>query len=301
MRTSSLGDETIEKYRRAGKIAKEVLKRGRELAREGFSALELVDRLEGMVRERDAQCAFPINICINEIAAHYAPRERDTLQFSRGDLVKIDVGVHIDGCIADTAATIEISTSNWSELMRASEEALNCALEMIAPRVRVGAIGAAIETAITSRGFKPICNLTGHTMERNQLHAGIAIPNIATKERSVLKSNTAVAIEPFATNGKGRVDGDKGGNIYQVIGNSKLRDDRANRFLDQLINEFDHLPFAGRWCAKFSDKYNALIRKHRMHRNLRSYPILSEVSSGMVAQSEHSTLILDNSVIVYTR
>lgn len=274
---------------------------GRELAKEGFSALELVDRIEGRIHERGARCAFPVNICINEVAAHYTPRERDTLIFSRGDLVKIDVGVHLDGHIADTATTVEITTSNWSDLIRAADDALSCALEMMTPGIAVKSLGSVIETAISSRGFRAVSNLTGHTMERNQLHAGVAVPNVASNDRSILGPNTVVAIEPFATNGKGRVEGEKGGNIFQIIGSRELSDERVNRFLQQITDRFDQLPFASRWCAEFSDKYENLIRKHWRHRNLRRYSILSEKRGAMVAQMEHSVMILDQSVIVYTR
>jgi len=250
---------------------------------------------------RGAFCAFPINICINHQAAHFTPSENDPLRFARGDLVKLDIGVHVEGCIADTATTVEVSTSNWANLRKASVEALDCALEMLVPGIEVRSLGEAIETAISSKGYKPIKNLTGHSMERHLLHAGITVPNVASRDRSVLKSGMAVAIEPFATNGKGEVDGNKGGNIYHIINDKKFSDEDANIFMASISKEFDHLPFAARWCATISKDYEALIRKHWRHRNIRSYSILSEVSGGMVSQAEHSALILDDSIVVYTR
>jgi len=238
---------------------------------------------------------------LNSQAAHYTPTEKDPLRFSRGDIVKLDVGVHVDGFIADTAATVEISTSNWTDLIKASSEALDVAIEMLAPGIEAGAIGAAVENSISAKGFKPIKNLTGHSMEKNNLHAGITVPNIATKDRSVLASGMAVAIEPFATDGKGEVRDGKVGNIFQVMGEKELSKIDANKFLRSLVDEFDHLPFASRWCAKIDKKYQSLIKKHWMHRNVRSYAILSETASGMVSQAEHSALILDNEVIIYTK
>ena len=242
-----------------------------------------------------------MNICINDAAAHYTPEEGDPLLLARGDLVKIDLGAHVDGFIADTAITVEISTSNWRELMKASEEALNIALEMLSPGIGVASIGAAVEMAITSRGFRPISNLTGHAMQRGNLHAGIAVPNVSGGEAAVLPSGTAVAIEPFATNGRGRVDGNRKGNIYQVIRERDLKDQAGNDLLNDIINRFGRLPFAARWCAPFSDKYEALIRRLWRHGNLHSYPVLSEIAGGMVSQNEHSALILEDTSIVYTR
>lgn len=293
--------ESIRDYRLAGKIAREALAIARSSTKEGVRAIEVANKVESFIRDSGAKCAFPINICIDNVAAHYTPSENDAMRFSKGNLVKLDVGVHVNGRIADTATTVEVSTSNWSNLIKASEEALDCALEMIVPGIGVSSLGSAIETAIRSRGFNPVKNLTGHSMEKNLLHAGTTVPNIATDEKSVLKSGTVVAIEPFATDGKGSVGGNKCGNIYHAIRDRKLSDEAANRFLSSIVNDFDHLPFASRWCSAFSKDYEASIRKLWRHGNIRSYSILAEKAGSMVAQSEHSVLILDGEVIVYTR
>lgn len=216
-------------------------------------------------------------------------------------MVKLDVGVQADGFIADTAATVEISTSNWTSLIKASSEALDVALEMIVPGIEVGAIGAAIENAITAKGFRPVRNLTGHSLERYNLHAGITVPNIASKDRSRLLSGMAVAIEPFATDGKGEVGDGRNGNIYRVVRGPGILKGDATKFLERLVDEYDHLPFAARWCASIDSDYQSLLRKNWMHRNVHGYPILSEVASGMVSQAEHSVIVLDNEVIAYTR
>lgn len=301
MPTPSLDTETVEEFRRAGKIAKEALSTARDLAREGALAIDVANEVENLIKNRGAACAFPINICLNHVAAHYTPAENDPLRFSKGDLIKLDVGVHVNGCIADTATTVEIATSNWTDLIKASEDALTCSLEMLVPGVGVSSLGSAIETAISSAGFNPVRNLTGHSMERHLLHAGITVPNIASKDKSLLRPGMAVAIEPFATDGKGEVDGNKGGNIYHVIGDRTLSDASANAFLSSVVKDFDHLPFASRWCASFSKDYESLIRKHWRHRNIRSYSILAEKVGSMVSQAEHSALIMRDSVLIYTR
>ena len=293
--------DDIRDYRRAGKIAKEAVAVARESTKEGALVIAVANRVEEFITDSGASIAFPINICLNHVAAHYTPSENDTLKFARGDLVKLDIGVHVNGCIADTATTVEVTTTNWADLIKASQDALDCVLEMLTPGVGVSSLGSAIETAINSHGFNPVRNLTGHSMERNLLHAGIAVPNYASGEKSILKSGTVVAIEPFATNGKGSVSGNKSGNIYLVIGDRALSDDGANKFLASVAEKCDHLPFASRWCSGFSKDYESLIKKHWRHGNIRSYPILSVKSGSMVTQAEHSAMILDGEVIVYTR
>lgn len=293
--------ESIRDYKIAGKIAKEALAIARSATKDGALAVDVANKVEGFIKGSGAKCAFPINICKNNVAAHYTPSEIDSTRFSKGDLVKLDVGVHVNGCIADTAITVEVATSNWGELMKASQDALDCALEMLVPGVGVSSLGSAIETAIQSRGFNPVKNLTGHSMEKHLLHAGVTVPNIATRDKSILGSGTVIAIEPFATDGAGSVDGNKGGNIYHAIGEKKLSDEGCNKFLSSIVAEFDHLPFASRWCSPFSKDYDAIIRKQWRHGNIRSYSILAEQPGCMVSQSEHSALILDGEVIVYTR
>lgn len=293
--------DDIKDYKRAGKVAKDAIAIARESTKEGVLALDVATKVEKFITESGASIAFPINICLNHIAAHYTPSQRDRLAFSKGDVVKLDIGVHVNGHIADTATTIEVSTSNWADLIKASQDALDCALEMLVPGVGTSSIGSAIETAIRNRGFNPIKNLTGHSMERNLLHAGVTVPNFASGEKSILNSGTVIAIEPFATDGVGSVGGNKPGNIYHVIGNRALSDEASNRFLALLVEKFDHLPFASRWCVGLSDDSDSFIKKHWRHGNIRSYSILSERVGCMVSQAEHSSLILDGEVIVYTR
>jgi len=297
----SLDDEAVRDYRRAGKIAKEALAIARASTKEGALFIDVAKKVEEHIHSSGAASAFPINICINNIAAHYTPTENDKLRFSKGDLVKLDVGVHVNGRIADTATTVEVSTSNWADLIKSSQDALDCALEMIVPGIGVSSLGSAIDTAITSHGFNPVRNLTGHSLEKYTLHAGVSVPNIATEDQAKLTRGMAVAIEPFATDGKGKVEGSKGGNIYRVVGDRKLSDEGANQFLGSVTASFGNLPFASRWCSDLSKDYESLIKKHWRHRNFMSYPILAERDGNMVSQSEHSVLLAENEVIVYTK
>ncbi len=177
-----LPPEVVEKYKLAGKIAREAREYGAGLVREGASLLEAVNTIEALIISRGARPAFPVNIAINDVAAHFTPRHDETgLRFARGDVVKLDVGVHVDGYIGDTATTIEVGAGAWSDMKKAAEEALAAALELLRPGADLALVGQAIETTIAARGFKPIENLTGHSLERNVLHAGISVPNIREK------------------------------------------------------------------------------------------------------------------------
>ncbi|MGI0150426.1 MAG: M24 family metallopeptidase, partial [Thermoplasmata archaeon] len=192
------------RWRSAGRIAAEARDLGVRRAVPGVGRRELAEAIEGLIRDRGAEPAFPANVSRNVEAAHYTPAPEDEETLRAGDLVKIDVGAHLDGALSDTAITVEVGGGALHEnLRRAVEEALAAAIEEVRPGVPVDALSRAIEGAIHRRGLKPVRNLTGHSLERYLLHAGKAIPNVAGLSSDRLEAGEMIAIEPFATNGAG--------------------------------------------------------------------------------------------------
>src|SRR3989338_4048261 len=112
--------ENLEKYRKVCKIAAEALKYGKGFIKKGNALLEVVEKAEEKIFQLGGKPAFPAQISLNHIAAHFCPDADDKTVFS-DQLVKLDVGVHIDGFIGDIATTVDLSGKN-SELMRASRE-----------------------------------------------------------------------------------------------------------------------------------------------------------------------------------
>jgi methionyl aminopeptidase len=85
--------EVIEKYRKAGQIAKEVREWSRSLIKEGAKTLQIAEAIEEKIVKLGGKMAFPTNISINAIAAHSTPRINDETILMKGDLVKVDIGV----------------------------------------------------------------------------------------------------------------------------------------------------------------------------------------------------------------
>ena len=289
----------LKKYKLAGALAREAREFGVSHAKAGVSALELANAMESLIRSKGGECAFPVNIGINEVAAHYTPSKADDVLLKIGDVVKLDVGSHIDGYPADTSATVEIGTRNNQSLITSAEDALKMCVEMIAPGTTLSAIGEAVDRAICSAGFKPIENLTGHSMERFNLHAGLSIPNVKTKDRAFVEEGMILAIEPFSTTGSGRVKGACRGNIYRI-----MRDRRApaeiSTMFSRMQSRFGSFPFASRWCDDLHPNAPTLLPKMLRMGMVMNYPVLSEVRGGIVAQAEHSVLVTKNSCIVLT-
>jgi len=296
-----LPEEVLEKYRRAGRIAREARDYGAGLVREGASLLEAVNTIEALIMSRGARPAFPVNIAINEVAAHFTPRHDEVdLRFKKGDVVKLDVGVHVDGYIGDTAVTIEVGSGSWTDMRKASEEALAAAIELLRPGVDLSLVGQAIETTIAARGFKPIENLTGHSLERNVLHAGISVPNIKEKGAGTVREGDVLAVEPFATNGMGRVDGKKNSSIYRFVRRRFARTSEARSLLNVIEASFPSLPFSERWCVRHEK--NALPALEALVRcgAVSFYPTLREVDDGIVTQAEHTVVITAGGAVVTT-
>ena len=292
-----------EEYLKAGKIASEV----REIVRAkdwiGKSVYEICEEVEGEIKKRGAKCAFPVNASINEIAAHYTAEPNDPITIKDTDLVKIDLGAQINGYIADTAVTV-CYDAQFDGLVEAAEEALSNAMSMVKTGVKASDIGRTIETTIKQRGYKPIANLSGHSLDQYTIHAGRSIPNIWSIGGFSLSDSSAYACEPFVTTeqGGGFVRNGQIKNIFAINSRKKTKDEQADKLLDFIWKNFNMLPFALRWITKEWEEKEArklleiLVKK----KAVQAYPVLIEVNEQRVAQAEHTFIPNDNGATVTT-
>ena len=292
--------EILAKYRKAGKIAGKVREYGLGLIKEGTAFLEVANAIEKKIVDLGGNIGFPTNIAINEQAAHYTPCIADELRFRKGMIVKLDVGVHVDGYIGDTASTVEVGSNDHRMLIQASREALLNVLDIVRGGVGIGMIAATIEDTIRSFGFRPISNLTGHGLGQYKLHTGVAIPNVRGPEKDVLKAGEVVAIEPFATNGEGWVKETDPSHIYQFIRKKRVKDANARELLDFISGKWPNLPFSERWCGEFMDRPGPSLTRLVRSRAVSSYPILRDRGGGMVSQAEHTLLVTDDGCEILT-
>jgi methionyl aminopeptidase len=295
-----MSNEILEKYRKAGRVAAEARAYARALVAENLPLLELANKIELFVIKKGLKPAFPVNIGINNISAHYTPSSDDNKILKKGDVVKIDLGTHLEGCIADTAITIEVGTDNYCSLIEASLEALNLAIELIKPEVEVSLISACIENAINARGFKPVKNLTGHSISQYKLHCGKSIPNVRTYSKDIIKQGEVLAIEPFATNGNGKVVESGYGNIYRFVRDRETRNKDSKILLNYIKENFGNLPFAERWCSGVVDKPTRVLRELIKDSIIVTYPVLEEVENSVVSQAEHTVVVTENGYEVIT-
>ncbi len=283
---------------KAGNIAAEVQKLARQRAKPGVKLLDLANEIESKTRELGGEVAFPVNLSRNNEAAHYTPSFNDELIIEEKDLLKIDIGVHVDGYICDAAFTIDFSGKN-ALLVEAVNSALAAAVELAKPGCNVREIGKAIEHEITSRGLKPVSNLCGHAVQQYHLHAGISIPNVESGNY-VLEEGDTFAIEPFATNGYGEiVEGDDVEIFLLKKMGASARLPATRQVLTKIEELYSELPFAKRWLhtalPNLSQLSVSFAFKELMNLDiLASYPVLIEKKRGLVAQAETTIIVTED-------
>jgi methionyl aminopeptidase len=287
-----------EKILKAGKIAAEIKIWIKPQIKKGIPLLEIAEKIEKKIIELGGKPAFPCNLSINEIAAHYTPTHDDKT-LAHG-LLKVDFGVHIDGWTADTAFSIDLENSELNKkLIEAATSALDAAQKTIKPGIKTSLIGRAIEKAITEKKFNPIINLSGHQMTQYYLHAGNSIPNIDDDRATIIEPGL-YAIEPFATNGNGKIKDGPKSTIYMLEDTRTPRGNSARELLEFIDKEYRTLPFCERWIVK-KFKTSAIIALRELERNgnLHHFSQLVEKPGAIVAQKEN-TFFVDDKVTVTT-
>ena len=293
--------EELENWKKAGKVASQVRDYAKDLITPGASLLAVTEMIEKKIYELGAEPAFPVTLSLNEVSAHYSADFNDKTIIQDNDVVKVDIGTMVDGYIGDTAITIDLS-GKYNDLLLASQEALNEAIKIAKAGTKLSDIGKAIQTAIEKRGFSPIKNLTGHGIERFDSHCSPSVPNYETSSDEVLLPGTIIAIEPFATDGKGLIKETNHSTIFSQIINKPVRDLTSRKILKE-IEKYNGLPFNYRWLGeKFSEGQVKLgIRLLMQAGILKDHPPLPEVNNGMVSQFEHTLYIGEDETIVLTK
>jgi methionyl aminopeptidase len=294
-----------EEYVKSGKIIREVREWIKGNVRTGTGILEIAVKVEQEIVARGGQPAFPTGIGVNEVTAHYAPQENEEGRIGPSDLVKIDYGVHIGGYLTDTSITIS-DNPRHQPLLDATERALRAATEAAKRDRRIGEISRAIEETAASEGFKPISNLSGHTVQQYVVHAGKTIPNLYTPGLPMLKKGDVFAIEPFLTypDAAGYVVDrtDDEATIFSLVIRKRTGDRELDDLLEMIWGIRKTLPFTPRW---FKGEYKEgrlvkLLKELERRRLVRSYPTLVEASGKLVAQFEHTMTIGETGVTILT-
>ena len=291
----------LDCFRRAGRIASECREWARENIRSGVRVRWVLETIEQMIRERGAHPGFPAQSSRNNVAAHYCSPPDDEMTYAEGDCVKVDIGVHVDGYIADTATSVDLSSDGrWQPLIQASADALAAAIATVGDGVLVGDVGAAIERTILTAGFNPVRNLTGHGLARWKVHTAPQIPNQAERSGARFKHGMVFAIEPFACTGRGYIQERGKAEVFMMI-RPPARAKGLDRALLKDIESWRGLPIARRYFTDHDPaEVEEAIKRLARQGSLMRYPPLVEEDGVMVTQTEHSIYLGEDSVEILT-
>jgi methionyl aminopeptidase len=295
--------EELEKFRQSGKILRETREEMRSYVQENMPLIEICEKAEGLIRKKGGKPAFPCNVSINEVAAHYTSPPGDTSRIPEGSTVKVDIGVQVDGYVTDTAFTAAFGAEGRSMTITA-EFALKTVIDNIHSDMELGKIGSLVESTIKNRGFKPISNLTGHSVGRYLIHAGTSIPNVAGFSPNKVKTGEIYAIEPFVTlpEATARVEDAPQITIYRLLKAKSTKSEAAKKMLKYIDTNFRTLPFAERWLVGVvpGEQHRTAFKELFESKAIMGYPVFVEVTKKPVAQVEHTLLIKDEGCEVLT-
>ncbi len=295
-----MDQETLKKYRKAGRIGSRIKEEVLERIRPGMRILELAEFIEKRIFELGGKPAFPVNIGINDITAHYTPRFKDETAIKDGDVVKIDQGIHVDGWIADMAYSY---CSEKNELIKTVEKALEAGIKLAKPGVRISEVSQAIYSEVERAGFGVIVNLTGHGLDRYVIHGPPSIPNVRNDSEIELKEGDVIALEPFVCETNGYVKESEPFEIFSFVQPKPVRLPEARKILELANNEYNGLPFCKRWLVEkgFSSfKVSFALKQLEVSNAVKSYPVLRERSGLAVAQVEHTIIVKEKPIIITT-
>ncbi len=295
-----MDSETLQKCIKAGKIAAQVRREtAARLQKPKTSFLEAMDFAEDRILKLGGQIAWA-QMAVNEVAAHYCPEENDARVSEEGQLIKVDIGVHLDGWLADNAMTVMVGKSTeYKDIVKASQNALKAAIKLVRPGVQLWELGEAQYSEAEALGFTTVKNLCGHTIERYKVHAGISIPTYNNKDKTELQENWQVAIEPFVTNGQGMIKERPPATVFMVEQEKGVRSPYARKILDQ-VRPQNGLPFTTRWLTRKLGKGGTALGMRELLQSgiVHPYPPLVEIAKGMVAQFEHAMIVKDKPIVV---
>ena len=295
--------EELEKFRQSGRILRETREEMKGYVKENMLIIDVCEKAEGLIRIKGGKPAFPCNVSINEVAAHYTSPPNDTHSIPAGSTVKVDIGVQLDGYVTDTAFTAAFNPIGKS-MTNTAELALKTAIDNIHGDTPLGKIGALIENTIKNRGFKPISNLCGHSVGRYLIHAGTSIPNVAQVSFTKIRTGEIYAIEPFVTlpDAAGKVDDSPQITIYRLLKAKSVKNQYAKKLLKHIETNFRTLPFAERWLigVVHKEQHKEAFKELLTQKAIMGYPVFVEESKKPVAQAEHTVMIKDEGCEVLT-
>jgi methionyl aminopeptidase len=320
--------DSIEKYINAGEIHKKVREYIQSYIQPGIKYTTICNLIESKISDEinkiapnqlNNGIAFPTGISVNNVAAHFTTSYIDESIIKSDDVIKIDYGVHIDGCIIDSAFTINLN-EEYNDILKASDDAVNTIIKNIGVDSRFKELSVLSQEVVESyehdgKSLKVIDNLAGHNILPWKIHGGKLLHGKPTNniiyDDLRVEEDDIMAIEVFVSNGNGTtvLDDD-----YRNYSHYMLKDDMVNipLFKNKKTNELSNIITKTfktlAFCPRFIDtitqqhtNYNDNLQELFTNGYLNSYPPLLETDiESKVAQFEHTMYIGETKKIIFS-
>ncbi|KAG2154559.1 methionine aminopeptidase 2-like protein [Suillus clintonianus] len=300
---------TYQSIRRAAEVHRQVRQSARKHIRPGMTMTEVANFIEdgsrALVEETglESGIGFPTGLSLNHCAAHYTPNAGDNIVLQSGDVLKIDIGVHVKGRIVDSAFTLNFEPT-YDKLIEAVKAATDTGVRESGIDVRLGEIGAAIQETMESYEVevngktypvKSIENLSGHSIGLYQIHGGKSVQLVKNDDPTKMEEGEYFAIETFGSTGRGRVvESGECSHYAKIIDAPRvpLRLTSAKSLLKSISSNFGTLPFCRRYLDRIGEtKYLLALNNLVQQGIVQDYPPLCDAKGSMTAQFEHTILL----------
>ncbi|KAK4191492.1 putative methionine aminopeptidase [Podospora australis] len=311
----NLNSDFLNDYRHAAEAHRQTRQWAQKNIKPGQTLTEIANGIEDSVRalvghqgleEGDAQIAgmgFPTGLSINHCAAHYTPNAGNKMVLQQDDVMKVDIGVHVNGKIVDSAFTLAFNP-RYDPLLEAVKAATNEGIKHAGIDARLGEIGGYIQEVMesyeieldgTTYPIKSIRNLNGHTILPYSIHGTKSVPIVKSNDQTKMEEGDVFAIETFGSTGNGYVHEEGEVSHYARRSDAPkvdLRLSSAKSLLNVINKNFGTLP----WCRRYLDRLGQekyLLGLNNLVQNgiVEAYPPLVDKKGSYTAQFEHTILI----------
>ncbi len=295
----------LDKLRLSGRITATARETCKKLVQAGVRLEKVALEAETIIRDMGGEPAFPAQLSRNNIAAHYCSPPNDKTEAQADDIIKMDMGTHVDGWVTDSATTIDLRDGKNSLLVKATEMALENAISVMKSGASITEIGRQIESTIKMMGFSPIYNLTGHGVARYCIHCKPSIPNYPDPQATSLRAGQMIACEPFACDGRGAIEEQGTAEVFMLLRTPSARDfKKLPPDIADAIDKTQKLPFARRTLLRHlgsEKKVEQALKLLHKTKLITGFPPLIEKPGVRVAQTEHTMVIHEDHAEVLTR
>ncbi|KAF2489872.1 methionine aminopeptidase 2-like protein [Lophium mytilinum] len=311
----NINSDFLSDYRQAAETHRQVRQWAQKHIKPGQTLTEIANGIEDSVRrlvghnglsEGDALIAgmgFPTGLNLDNIAAHYSPNAGCKTVLQQNNVMKVDIGVHVNGRIVDSAFTMSFDPM-YDNLLAAVKDATNTGVREAGIDVRLGELGGYIQEAMesyeceingTTYPIKAIRSLAGHTILPYSIHGTKSVPAVKTNDTTKMEEGDVFAIETFGSTGNGRCVDQGEVSHYALRRDAPKVDLRllsAKTLLSTITKNFGTLPFCRRYLDRIGqEKYllglNSLVKSGIVE----DYPPLVDKKGSYTAQFEHTILL----------